>query len=455
MKIMNCKMLIFFAACIMMVCSCTKFLDKKPDQQLTTPSTLDDLSQLLNDYDRMNAYYPSSGEISSDNYYLLDDGWAATGLELDQNLYLWQKFDDVGTDWTSPYRAIETANVILDNLGSIPLKTITDKTRVAQLKAMALFVRAYYHYAISQLYMAVYNKATANTDLGIPLKLSSDINEKMTRASSQETYDCIIADITASLHDLPVKTDMKYLPSLPAAYGLLSRVYLSMQEYNEAGLYADSCLQNYDSLIDYNSIDTTSDAPFIQFNAEDIYDTQAAYPSALDQGNAKVDSLLFESYNDDDIRKQAFFSPNGDGTYYFKGNYTGKPNDPTMFTGIATDEMYVTRAECLARQGDSLNALKDINTLLEHRIKNQNFVPYSLPVEGGLLKLILTERRKELLFRELRWTDLRRLNKEPEFMDTLYRYINGKEYQLLPGSDRYTLQIDKRSVEISGIQQNP
>jgi starch-binding outer membrane protein, SusD/RagB family len=232
-------------------------------------------------------------------------------------------------------------------------------------------------------------------------------------------------------------------------------VYLSMQKYKEAGLYADSCLQIYNTLIDYNTIDTSSDAPFTQFNAEDIYDTQAAYPSALYQGNAKVDSVLYKSYSDNDIRKAAFFSTNGDGTYYFKGNYTGKANDPTMFTGIATDEMFLTRAECLARQGDSSNALKDLNFLLSDRIKGGTFIPYSLPVEGGLLKLILHERRKELPFRELRWTDLRRLNKEQEFKDTLYRYINGKEYILLPESMRYTLQIDKRSIQISGIEQNP
>jgi starch-binding outer membrane protein, SusD/RagB family len=454
MQITNYKMVIVFVSCIIS-CSCSKFLDKKPNQQLTTPSTLDDLAQLLNDYDRMNGYYPSSGEISADNYYLLDDGWAATGLELHRNLYLWQKYDDVGSDWTSSYRAIETANVILDNLENLAVKTATDKERSEQVKAMALFVRAYYHYALSQLYMPVYNASTASADLGIPLKLSSDLNEKMTRASAQRTYDCIIADIKSALRQLPVKPDIKYLPSLPSAFGLLSRVYLSMQKYKEAGLYADSCLQIYNTLIDYNTIDTSSDAPFTQFNAEDIYDTQAAYPSALYQGNAKVDSVLYKSYSDNDIRKAAFFSTNGDGTYYFKGNYTGKANDPTMFTGIATDEMFLTRAECLARQGDSSNALKDLNFLLSDRIKGGTFIPYSLPVEGGLLKLILHERRKELPFRELRWTDLRRLNKEQEFKDTLYRYINGKEYILLPESMRYTLQIDKRSIQISGIEQNP
>jgi hypothetical protein len=320
---------------------------------------------------------------------------------------------------------------------------------------MALFVRAYNHYALSQLFMPVYNKSTATSDLGIPLKKSSDMNEKITRPTSEEVYDFIISDIKGSLHDLPLMSGKKYLPSLPAAYGLLSRVYLSMQEYTQSGKYADSCLDLYNSLIDYNDVDVTSGAPFIQFNVEDIYDTEASYPNGLYQGNAKVDSMLYRSYADDDLRKLAFFSSNGDGTYFFKGNYTGKINNPTMYTGIATDEMYLTRAECLARQGDSVNSLSDLNKLLQNRINHQQFTPYTLPIPGGLLKLILKERRKELLFRTLRWTDLRRLNKETEFADTLYRYINNQEYQLLPGSDRYTLQIDKRSIDISGIKQNP
>lgn len=448
-------LLIIAVSCLLVASSCKKFLDEKPNQKLTTPATLDDLSQLLNYYDRMNAKYPSVGEMSADNYYLLDDSWASLGRELPQNLYIWKKVDDVGSDWTSPYQVIMTANVILDNIETIKLKTSIEKQKALELKSMAYFIRAYYHYSLSQSFMKVYDKTSANGDLGIPLKKSSDMNEKVIRATSQQTYDFIISDVKNAILNLPKSPNKKYLPSRPAAYGLLSRIYLSMQMYNDAGKYADSCLQLYSTLIDYNTVDETSDSPFKQFNDEDIYDTQAPYPGALYPEDAKIDSTLYNSYQQNDIRKYAFFSSNGDGTYFFKGNYTGLPFNPTLFTGIATDEMYLTRAECFARAGDSVKALSDLNTLMSKRIRSTEFMPYSLPVSGGLLKKILIERRKELLYRELRWTDLRRLNKEPEFADTLYRILNGQQYQLLPNSDRYTLQIDKRTIERSGIQQNP
>lgn len=450
----NILLSVFILSWILMNTSCSKFLDKKTDQSLSIVSTVDDLHELLVYYPWMNSYSPSLGEACSDNYYLTDDDWGATS-ELTQNLYLWQKYDQLKGDWISPYRVINTANTVIDNADKVTLNNSGEKQRVNTLKSMAYFVRAFYHFGLSQLFMKVYNKETAKSDLGIPLKLTSDLNEKITRATAEVTYRQIISDLELSLKSLPTSLKEKYLATRQAAYGELSRVYLSMQDYQKAGKYADSCLNLYHELIDYNSVDSSSQAPFEQFNLEDIYDIQSISPNSLQQSKAKVDSTLYKSYANNDIRKYAFFQSNGDGTFHFKGNYTGKPGNHTMFTGIATDEMFLNRAECFARQGDSSAALNDLNNLLRHRYVKGTFKQYSSPVSGGLIKLILKERRKELLFRGLRWTDLRRLNKESEYADTLYRFINGKEYELLPGSDRYTIQIDRRSVELSGLIQNP
>lgn len=453
---LNSNSIFVFLLCIfvlMMYSSCSKFLDKKANKNLSTPSTLNDLTLLLDDYLTMNRNFPEAGEESADNYYLLDEGWGYT-IEQTQNLYLWQKYDRMTSNWSYPYKAIMQANVILESLPEINIST-SDRKRGMEIQGMALFIRAYNHFSLSQIFIPVYNKSTASTDLGLPLKHSADMNEKIVRASVQETYNFIIADVKKSIFLLPKVSVKKYWPSLPAAYGLMARVYLSMQQYDLARLYADSCLQRYNTLLDYNHIDASDDGPFAQFNEEVIYDSESYYPDAFYQPDAKVDSTLFRKFQDGDIRKKAFFKPVGDGSYNFKGNYTGKPYEPTMFTGIATDEMLLTRSECNARLGDSASALMDLNLLLSKRFESSVFTPYSMPVAGGILKLILSERRKELMFRGLRWTDLRRLNKEPQFADTLYRIINNKKYVLLPGSERYTMQIDRNSVLASGLQQNP
>lgn len=206
--------------------------------------------------------------------------------------------------------------------------------------------------------------------------------------------------------------------------------------------------------MDYNTINAAVAIPFTQFNREVIYETRTNSISALSQSNAKIDSLLYQSYATNDLRKTVFFRSNGNGTYAFKGNYTGQ-SAAFLFTGVATDEMYLLRAECYARAGNTSAALADLNTLMSKRWKTGTFVPFTAPDANEALLLILKERRKELLFRSLRWTDLRRLNKEPALAQTITRVLNNQVYSLEPDSWRYTLQIDREAILFSGMQQNP
>jgi len=307
---------------------------------------------------------------------------------------------------------------------------------------------------MAQLFAPVYNEGSSVKDLGLPLRLNPEINEVSVRSTVQETYSQIIKDLNASISLLPALPYAKHRASKASAYGTLARTYLFMQKYKEAGVYADSCLKLISSLVDYNTISTSSTIPFKQFNDEVIFDTRTSPPSALLQTRAKVDEVLYQTYNSNDLRKAIFFKLNTDGSKAFKGNYTGL-STAVMFTGIATDEMLLTRAECYAREGKKELALTDLNNLLSKRFKTGTFVTLSSSSSEEALKSILVERRKELIFRTLRWSDLRRLNKEPNFALDLSRTINGKLYELKANSLRYILQIDAESILLSGMPQNP
>jgi len=67
------------------------------------------------------------------------------------------------------------------------------------------------------------------------------------------------------------------------------------------------------------------------------------------------------------------------------------------------------------------------------------------------LALVLMERRKETLFREVRWADLRRLNQDS---GTLRRIVGDTVYTLLPGDPRYAYPIPAEEINIGGIEQN-
>ena len=135
---------------------------------------------------------------------------------------------------------------------------------------------------------------------------------------------------------------------------------------------------------------------------------------------------------------------------YLKGSYAG---NFFPFGGLATDELYLIRAECAARAGDSNSAMADINTLLSARWRRGAFPGYTVGSAQEALDTVLLERRKELAFRGLRWTDLRRMNAEGANI-TLTRNLNGTLYTLAPNSPLYVLPIPPDVISLSAIAQN-
>ncbi|MFI5161234.1 MAG: RagB/SusD family nutrient uptake outer membrane protein [Sphingobacteriales bacterium] len=442
---------LFFLGCLCLAqVSCRKYLGAKPDQSITTPSTIGDLEGILDNYNFVNARYPSASEVSADSYYLVQTDWNSLN-DRQRNFYTWQKSDDIGADYTSSYSAIEYANIILDALPNISGGSPQERNGI---EGNALFIRASYHYALAQLFAKGYDKATAGSDLGIALRLTSDIAVKPVRSNLAATYGSVITDLQQSVPLLPADPGVKYKAGKAAAYGMLARVYLSMSDYKNAGLYADSALHLYSTLIDYNTVNAKAAIPFPQFNDEVIYDSRAPAPQALSAAKARIDTVLYASFAASDLRKTIFFKANANGSHGFKGNYTGL-NNASLFTGIATDELYLVKAEAAARNGDVSGALQSLNALLVTRWKTGTYAPYTVTDASQLLGLILRERRKELLFRGLRWTDLRRLNKDASYSAVLLRNLNGTAYTLEPGSPRYVFEIDQNAVSISGLVQNP
>ena len=141
---------------------------------------------------------------------------------------------------------------------------------------------------------------------------------------------------------------------------------------------------------------------------------------------------------------------NASGQPIFKNNGTGKG---FAFSGLSIGEMYLIRAECAARLGNLQKSIADINELMGKRYKTGTFSHYAVTTYEDVMTTILRERRKELVFRGLRWPDLKRLNKE-EAGIVLTRYIDGRTIQLLPKSNRYILPVPDDALIGGTIKQN-
>lgn len=438
--------------------SCKKFLDAKPSSNLTLIS-VNDLQGILDDYATMNNGYPIDGEVSSDNYFLSDADYSGLFNPDDRDFYIWnpaaQRFSVGGiTNWINPYKIVYNANLVLETLTTPDAANLSPET-INNLKGSALFFRGFTHFSLAQIYAKPYDSSTANQDLGIPIRTSTALEDKSVRGTVQETYDKIISDLQQAITLLPVTSTIKSRPNKVAAYAALARVFLAKQDYVNAGIMANECLKLYNILIDYNSISNVSTTPFTRFNNEVIFHSIMQASSATTPGVARIDKSLYASYNNNDLRKQIFFKSIDNIDYRFSGNY-----EPTarLFNGLATDEIYLIRAESYARTGNIASAMADLNTLMKNRYVTNTYTDMIATTEDDALNKILLERRKELIFRGLRWSDLRRLNKDNRFKTDMVRKKNGKDEVIatLPANDlRYVLLINQDVINRAGFQQNP
>lgn len=446
------KKILFLIIIISFTSGCKKFLDQIPDDKLTTPKDLADLQALLDNYQQINWSEPSIGEASSDDYYLVPSDYNALSTDYSRRTYTWEKDLQQPTypnAWSAIYEVVFKANTILDNVDK--MQDVINIGEWSNVKGQALYHRGKSSFEATQLYCIAYDKTTAQTDLGLPIRVNSDFNEKSVRSNLQSTYDALIADLKTSVALLPKSSLHPLRPNKAAAFGYLARVYLSMREYKLAGLYADSCLQLNSAVMDYNSLVTTATYPVNPFNVEDIMDNRRTTSSSILKAVAKIDSFLYQSYSDNDLRKVIFFQSNNNGTFGFKGSYAGSQS---FYCGIATDEMFLIRSECYARDGDKDKALSDLNKLLIKRWKSGTYVPVTATDASDAKQKILSERRKELLMRGLRWMDLKRLNKEGANI-TLTRKLGNLTYTLPPNDPKYALPIPENVIAISGMPQNP
>jgi starch-binding outer membrane protein, SusD/RagB family len=450
------KILLFVFASMILICCKKTWIEEKSNKSLDVPNNTVDFQALMdNGAIILNDNHPNLGEVSADNYYTPYSLWQTWSSNY-RNAYVWEKdiYDNTITDnpnWNYSYRQVFYANVVLDGIDKVSSSELNTPAW-NNVKGSAYFYRAEAFFNVSQLYTKPYSLAFPD-HLGIPLRLNADPNAGSVRSNLSDTYKQIESDLLNAIDYLPNIPLYKTRPSKPAAYALLARFYLVKQDYNKALNYADLCLKMYDSLLDYNTLNANAAYPVPGFNREVIYQVTLQDNPLFNV--VFVDSNLYRSYDINDLRKKMFFKTNTSGQATFCGNYTGGTAHPVnkAFGGIATDEVYFTRAECHARTGNLTLAMNDLNSVMSKRWKTGTFVPFTANNTSEAMNHILRERRKETLFRGLRWLDLRRLNSEGANI-ILTRNLNGQLYTLTPNDPKYVLPIPPDVISMTGMEQN-
>lgn len=457
-------LILIFTFCILIGTGCTKdFLDAKPNTNIVQPITLDEFQKLL-DIPAINQGV-GLGILAADEYkYSSDATWLSIRSVTARNSYIWAKdlYEGQATlNWNVPYFAIFYANNVLAGLEKIKVSNL-NSNGWNKIKGTALFTRAYAYYELVNNFSPFYDEATALTDLGVPLRLSPSIDEILQRSTVNETFARIFKDLKEATYLLEGSLpEGRSRPSKVAAHALFARIYLNKRDYANAELHADTCLSLYSKLIDYNTLNKTTSTPFLNNHDEQIYVKTApqedAYSVSGTNTNTEIASDLIALYEPNDLRLVIYFKKQSNETYDMKRGYYGLGNNP--FTGLATDEVYLIKAECLARRSEIHRAMITLNHLKSMRWDPNATSPAKLYQDmtavnsTDALAKVLLERRKELVFRGLRWDDIRRFNKEGANI-ILTRAINGSTYSLPPKDSRYVFPIPDDEINLSGIKQN-
>jgi pentatricopeptide repeat protein len=440
---------------VLLAWSCESFLDQKPDIAMVVPTTLNELQGLLDDdvLRGMN-FGQALPIISSDDLSITDAGLLALSVQ-ERNAYLWESAMLSGEvsvpDWDTPYRQIQNANLVLEGLSKVRTNSVREEQEKDLIRGRAHFYRALAHTNLLIFFSDPFQIPLTGNALGIPIRNSSNINIPSIRIPQADCLQPIFNDLGIAADLLPDRPDLISRPSKAAVYALLSRLYLYGQDYAASIESGKKVLEIYPDLLDYTTLNPALPFPFQINNVEVIFQVFGPSFRFISSTLVNVNPEVIALFEDGDLRKNLFLRTQSAG-FGFRGHYTGQV---FPFAGLGVDEVRLNVMEGLARLGNFGEAMEMYNEFSRSRFTPENFSPLEDSQPAILLGKILEERRRALLYRGIRWMDLKRFNQNNGEKITLSRSFQGTDYILPPGSNLYTFPIPDIEVREFGMPQNP
>ena len=439
--------------------SCEDYLNDAPKGS-KVPTTLADFEAFIRDeytnqsvnvqnaLNLLNDKYVSTSTLSGDRLVKANYMWDETADRIQLN-------QDDETTYYGQYAGISTFNLIIENALTTTEATEEQK-RVVWAEAKILRAMSYYN--LANFYADTYVASTAGTKLSVPLITSASINAPSKQVSIQAMYDFILADVKDALPYLPKVSQTALHPNLGAGYAFYSRVFLQMNNYTEALKYADLALAENNKLYDWNAyyianktiIDlpnsyTTTPSPMGYDYAENYTFRHGAVARLTTENDIPVERA--QRFETADVRFLSRWKIRTVGTEtYYRRTLSGNFN----YGGITTVEVYLIKAECLARAGQIKEALDVLNAVRKTRILPASYQDIATADKTTAINAILKTKNNELILTIVPFADARRLNAEGVYKVSFSKVDAGTTYTLSSSSHLWTMPFPQGATKNPG-----
>lgn len=425
-------------AFLVIVTSCTKELELAPHQIY-----YDNFYQTEDDaISAMNGVYDVLGSVNqySNTLWLVqdissDDCNARPTLN-DPNLHQFTTYDIQPSNnyltgiWQSSYLGISRANVVLEKVPAIEMDSSTRE----RIMGEARFLRGLFYFNLVRLFGEV-SLITAPVSSSL-----TDEEMYLPKSPVSAVYDLIINDLKMAADRLPVKysnANDRGRATKGAAWGVLSKVYLTTSDWANSSLYASKVIESKQYSLHASYISNFKEAN--KNGKESVFEVQFYSKSTAENSQMVISGLpsiqglfaagtetmlptsdLLNSFETGDYRKGVTFFSN----YWY---YTFEPHiwkywDQDAYKPAATtqsgadffvmrfSEILLIYAEALneANSGPTAEAYTAIN-LVRARARNGNnaVLPDLEELDhDGFKQAVLNERRHEFVNEGQRWFDL-------------------------------------------------
>ncbi|MDO5571805.1 MAG: RagB/SusD family nutrient uptake outer membrane protein [Bacteroidales bacterium] len=479
---------LFFATSIFFAASCSNdWLDVDPSDGVDSTEAINTIkgaqAALIGVYDgiqKSRFYYGAAmlyyGDVRA------DDMQATKSNKRSASLYeMRYKADDAPNMWNVPYDVIARANNVIV---AIENNMVNDgsESAINHIKGQALTLRALAHFDLVRIYAKPYS-VDNGASLGVPVITQPlKFNATPARETVAKVYEQVVADLEEAITLMTASHQTGFLNSW-SAKALLSRVYLYMENNEQALALAEDIIENASKQYSLWSTEEyvstwekagTSELMFeiVNKNSDDWVDREAIGYLMAEDGYDDI--IITENFckllndNKDDVRIGLFKKSSSDkdpnSTKYlylnkFPGRADYSPQDVRVnnIPVIRLSEVYLNAAEAAVKLG--LNDKADDYTNAIYLRAN----PQADDLENVTLDDVLEERRKELIGEGHRFFDLMRNNKQvvrytSEYNKGWHVTLNADAQSFDNTYFRAILPIPKKECDANEVlrkQQNP